>query len=135
MNTPMKESAIEPLEPTGTAAEQLAALGITLQPCPSWCTGDHFGPDPVLFAEDGFHHNGPTGTVADNASTLYQGAADTELNLELTCWVPDLAAVCGPTHIRLYDGGDGVYYLTPDRARQLAADLTRLADQAETACR
>ncbi|RKS78657.1 hypothetical protein BZB76_0077 [Actinomadura pelletieri DSM 43383] len=127
----MNQSPDPPPGPRGTTEEQLTALGITPKPCPPWCTGDHFGPDPVLFAEDGFHHNGPTTVVTDSASTLYEDPADSELKLELTSWTPALATTPGPTHLRLSDGGDSVFYFTPDGARRLAAELTQLADQAD----
>ncbi|WP_329243070.1 hypothetical protein OG417_45260 [Actinoallomurus sp. NBC_01490] len=121
-----------PIEPPGTVDDQLKALGITLQPCPSWCTRNHFGAEPTpLYVDDGFFHYGPTTTISDNAAGLSDDGQDADLQLELTSWVPTLAAAPGPTHVCLSDGGDSVYYFTPDRARQLAAELTRLADQAE----
>lgn len=121
----------DPINSPGTVDDQLNALGITLQPCPPWCVGDHFGPQPILFAADGFFHDGPTTDAADSSSMLGDGGQDIELELGLASWVPTLAAEPGPTHIRLSGSGESLYF-TPERARELAAELTRLADQAET---
>jgi hypothetical protein len=121
-----------PIESPASADEQLHELGITLQPCPTWCAGDHFGPQPtILYAEDGFFHDSPAITISDDSASLGDGGHDVELRLGLASWVPTLPAAPGPARVCLCDGGDFVYYFTPDRARQLTAELPRLADQAD----
>jgi uncharacterized protein DUF6907 len=130
----MDRHSIEyPIEEPGTVEEQLGALGITIQSCPPWCAGDdgdHFGPQSILYAEDGFFHYGPAITVTDDSASLGDGRDDIELTLGLACWVPTLAAPPGPARICLSDGHDGVYYVAPTTARWLAAELNRIADQA-----
>lgn len=111
--------------------DQLSAMGIALQPCPTWCVGDHFGPQPRLFAEDGFFHDGPTMTITDSSATLGDGGQDVQLEFGLSSWVPTLAAEPGPTRVCLSGSSERLYF-TPERARELAAELNRLADQAET---
>jgi hypothetical protein len=120
-----------PIEETRRADEQLDALGITLRPCPPWCLGEHFGPQPILFADDGYLHNGPITRITDSSATLGDDGDDIELELGLASWAPALAAAPGPTLISM-SNGDNPLYFTPERARQLAEHLTRLADQAET---
>jgi hypothetical protein len=132
---PLKDTLMDqyPIESPGPMDEQLQALGITLQPCPSWCAGDHFGPRPtILYAEDGFFHDGLALTITDDSTSLGDGGHDVGLTLGLASWVPTLASAPGPGHVRLCDGGDFVYYFTPETARQLAAKLTHLANQVDS---
>ena len=84
-----------------------------------------------MYADDGFFHHGLRSTVADDAVGLGDGSQNVELRLELASWVPNLAAVPGPAFVHLCDGGDCVYFFTPGKARQLAAELMRLAELAE----
>jgi hypothetical protein len=120
-----------PIEETRSADEQLDALGITLGPCPPWCLGEHFGPQPILFADDGYFHNGPITRLTDSSATLGDDGEDIELELGMASWAATLAAAPGPTLISM-NNVDNPLYFTPERARQLADHLTRLADQAET---
>lgn len=105
---------------------------LTLQPCPSWCTGGHFGPHLViLHPMDGFFHDGPEVTITDDSAGVCDGGHDAELWLGLASWVPTLAAVPGRVHIRMSGEGDCVYYFTLETARALASALNRLADQVD----
>lgn len=122
-----------PFEQPGTVDEQLEALSITLQPCPSWCDGDHFGPPPIaLSAEDGFFHHGPVTVITDDSASLDDSCKEEKLRLGLLSWVPTLTATASRTYVCLGNGGDCDYHFTPESARRLAAELTRLANQAGT---
>lgn len=120
-----------PIEETRSADEQIDALGITLRPCPPWCLSEHFGARPILFADDGYFHHGPVTRLTDSSAALGDDGDDIELELGLASRVPTLAAAPGPTLISMNTVDDPLYF-TPERARQLAEHLTRLADQAET---
>jgi hypothetical protein len=121
----------DPDKSPGAVDGQLSAMGIALQPCPTWCVGDHFGMQPRLFAEDCFFHDGPSMSNTDSSSTLGDGGPFVELEFGLSSWVPTLAAEPGPTRVRLSGSSERLYF-SPERARELAVELNRLADQAET---
>ncbi|MFC4122054.1 DUF6907 domain-containing protein [Nonomuraea zeae] len=116
-----------------TAKEQLTALGISLQPCPAWCTGDHFGDDVVLDRTDGFHHTTDDSEIK-GLNRLFADDPDVQsVQVRLTSWVNTLdAADRQPARVSLtIDRAVEEVELSPQQAREIAAELVRLAEIAE----
>jgi hypothetical protein len=117
----------------GTAEEQLTALGITLQPCPAWCTGDHFGQEAFLHREDGFHHTTNDAEIKGLSRVRVDDPDVQSVQVRLTSWVCPLnAADRRPARVGLtIDRVAEEIELSPEQARQVAAELVRLAGLAE----
>ncbi|MEU8310342.1 hypothetical protein AB0C84_42910 [Actinomadura sp. NPDC048955] len=107
-------------------------LQVTLQPCPSWCTTDHFDPGTYPHLEDGFHHlSEPVDILTTDVSKIPDGEPTT-VQLRLKAFVAPLNAAPGPTQVELalLDNEDAVE-LTPQLARSIAAALHDLSERAE----
>lgn len=101
--------------------------GAAVWPCPEWCAGDDQLPD---FPEDGFWHDGAP-VVIDVLHGRSETIAPERLEAGIKAWVPNRAAKPEPALIGLSLSQEEGPTLTPAEARQLAAILIRLSDQAE----
>jgi hypothetical protein len=97
-----------------------------LQPCPSWCTGEH-----ALLAgpQDGFHHCGRETAILLTHSQR-TGKTDV-LTAGLVAFVPSVAGSPWPPRVEVSVNKYLAFELTPAEARRLAAILTGLSSQAE----
>lgn len=109
---------------------------VTLRPCPPWCTlREHFAPDDLVHADDGFHHYGPEIAIP----TLYRMFAnDPELVVKviLRAWTSRLDGEPDPACIELQlatteTNTDMYVELTPDTARAVSSALLKIASIAE----
>ncbi|MEV3925930.1 DUF6907 domain-containing protein [Actinomadura coerulea] len=108
-------------------------LQVTLQPCPTWCTTDHFDPGTYLHLEDGFHHlSEPVDILTTDISRIPDGEPTT-VQMRLKAFTAPLNAAPGPTRVELalLDNEDAAVELTPQLARRIAAALHALGERAE----
>lgn len=105
---------------------------VQLRPCPAWCTlSEHFDPDTVIDADDGFHHYGSEITVP-TSDRLFVDGPESVVKVSLKAWTkpPDAAPEPGRVDLQL-ENADSCVDLTPGEARAVAAALLEMADTAE----
>lgn len=105
---------------------------VTLQPCPSWCTGDHFEPGAYLHLQDGFHHTSePINIITTHVSRVPDGKPTT-VQMHLQAFVTPLDAPPGRTQVELslLDSDFSAVTLTPELAHRVAEILHELGEQA-----
>ena len=106
---------------------------VWLHPCPPWCTlSQHFADDEMVYAEDGFHHEGPQIAIP-TAYRMLAESPESVVKVILRAWIDHLDAEPGPGHIELQlatteHNTDMYVELTPDQARAVSAALLKLAD-------
>jgi hypothetical protein len=111
---------------------------VRLRPCPPWCIQTrHFTDDDVIYAEDGFHHDGPEIAVPTSFRMLTDGP-ESVVKVILKAWASRLDAVPGPGFVELQlatteYNTDAYVELTPAQARTVASALLQLADTAAPA--
>jgi hypothetical protein len=97
----------------------------------------HFRPDLHIFADDGFHHDGPEIAVPTKDRISTRGP-ETVVKATVRAWTPRLDADPDPGHIELQlatteTNTDMFVELTPDEARAVASALLEQADLAAPA--
>ena len=111
---------------------------VTLRPCPGWCTaGRHFGDGEAVYADHGYHHDGPQIEVPTSYKFLGMAyGPPTIVRAVLKSWTHPLDAEPGPALIELNLGTaaertDMCAEITPAEARAVARALLDLAAIAE----